>query len=99
MQQKRDDIDELIIDSSVEIEAKGNYNYKLLSKMNTQKKYNINVRQKNVAAISLIMAGFMLMFIYTTDIKYKVTNLEFQVKTSISAIKYNFNFENIFLGE
>lgn len=96
MQQKWDDLDELIKDSSVEIETKGNYNYKLLSKMNTQKKYDVRARQRSVAAISLIMAGFMLMFIYTTDIKYRVTNLECQMKASISTLKYNFDLENFF---
>ena len=94
MQQKWDDLDELISGSSVEIETKNSYNYKLNLKMNAHNKYNTQTRQRNIAAISLIMAGFMLMFIYTSNIKYKVTDLEFQMKTSISTIKYNLNIDN-----
>jgi hypothetical protein len=109
MEQGRDHIDDLIYGSFENIEDyKHNdeeYKLKLKEKLhkNNTKDNAANRNQSrgrfNTAAISLITAGLLIGFMYTTEMHSNLINLEYTIKTDYALIKTNFNIEKLFLGE
>jgi hypothetical protein len=96
LQQGWDDLDRTILNSAPDIEVDRNYNYKLRAKIN---KRNYVKNQSRSAAYSLIMAGFMLFIMYTSNVQYEILDIKYKVETEVLMFINNFNFENIFLGE
>ena len=100
MDQKRDDLDRLIENSFVEIQVDSifgdKYNVSLLSKLHGEKKTRPRIR---TAAVSLIAAGFLLGFIYTSEVQYSMTYLQCKIKTDFVIMKNSINIEKYFLGE
>lgn len=88
MQQRWDDLDKLIIDSAPEFEASSNYNSKLLSKINNKKPAKVS---SFAAGYSLIMAGLMLAFIYTSNMDSAILEMKYKVETQILMLKTSYN--------
>ena len=109
MEQGRDHLDELIYDSFENIETYEHkdeeYKLRLREKLhnNNAKNTTVNKNQSkgrlNTAAISLITAGILLGFMYTTEMHSNLIQLEYTIKTDYALIKSNFNIEKLFLGE
>jgi hypothetical protein len=106
MDSKRDDLDKLIADSfeAIKIDSfidKNNnngysYNSKLLSRLHEEKTPGKWFR---TAAVSLITAGILIGFMYTSDIQYQVTSIECKIKTDFAIMKDNIDIGKIILGE
>lgn len=96
MQQGWDDLDKAILNSAPDIEVDKSYNYKLKARI---KRKNCIKSQSRTAAYSLIMAGFMLFIMYTSNVQYEILDIKYKVETEVLMFVNNFNFENIFLGE
>lgn len=88
MQQGWDDIDRLITDSFEDVNISNDYNCRLMAKMHKGSRSRI---QNYTAAFSLIMAGFLIMFMYTADLQYKIFDMQYRVKTHVLSIEYNLN--------
>ena len=113
MEQGRDHIDDLIYDSYENIvihehehEHKDEeYKLKLRAKLhnNNAKNTIVNKNQSkgrfHTAAISLITAGILIGFMYTTEMQSSLIHLEYTIKTDYALIKSNFYIEKLFLGE
>lgn len=94
MQQKWDDLDRTIAESFEFVEVDDNYNRRLLKKVNKKKH---DTAQRYAFAFSLILAGFFLMFIYTSNLQYKFYDIQSKIRTNILAISVNNDyFKNIF---
>ena len=85
MHTEKDDLDKLIINSFEEKELSDSYNANLLNKLSTDKSKR---NQEFIGAFSLIMAGFMAIFIYTSGVQYRFIELEVKVKSRILSIQY-----------
>lgn len=100
MEQERDDIDRIILQSFEEIQTEGRfgeqYNRRLLGKLHDENK---NVSKIRTAAISLITAGFLIGFMYTSQVQYGIINLECKIKYNYSMVMHNINLGKYFLGE
>jgi hypothetical protein len=93
LQQRWDDLDKLIIDSAPEYEGSSSYNSSLISKLKKKK----HAKASNFAAgYSLIMAGFMLMFIYTSNMEFTLLEMKYKVQTEIIIMKNNYNLNKYF---
>jgi hypothetical protein len=92
MQQEFDVLDKLIEDSREEVKLSSNYNHLLMAKM---KKKQQSKNQSYTFAFSLILAGFLLMFIYTSDFQYKLFDMQCKIKSDISVFQDNFKLFNI----
>jgi hypothetical protein len=88
LQQRWDDLDKLIMDSTPEFETSSNYNTKLLSKIKGKKPSKIS---SFAAGYSLIMAGLMVAFIYTSNMNSVLIEMKYKVETEILMIKTNYN--------
>ena len=93
MQQNWDDFDKIIGDSNKDIEPRVNYNQILMSKI---KERSISKSENRIAALSLITAGFILIFIQVTDLQSNIINAEYQVKTGITLLKNDSTISNLF---
>lgn len=93
MQQNWDDFDKIIGDSNKDIEPKMNYNHILMSKI---KERSISKSENRIAALSLITAGFMLIFIQIADLQSNIINAEYQVKTGITLLENDSTIRNFF---
>lgn len=101
MEQQRDYLDELLEDSVEDykitaINIDENYNRILLEKLHSEKTKNTRTR---TAALSLIAAGILLCFMYTSQFQYNLTNFELKLKTDISIVKHTVSLDNYLLGE
>jgi hypothetical protein len=96
MQQEWDDLDRLIENSNEEIRVSDSYNYKLMSKMKRKKQVR---NQSYTFAFSLIMAGFLIMFMYTSDIQYKLVDIQCRIKSNVTFLQSNINILNNLRGE
>ena len=100
MDQKRDDLDRLIENSFEEIPVDGSfgdqYNINLLSKLHGEKR---QIPRFRTAAVSLIAAGFLLGFIYSSGALYSMTKFQCKIKTDFVIMKNSINIEKYFLGE
>ena len=96
MQQEWDNLDGIIKNSFEDIYAGKNYNSILMSKIYKKKK----IKEKNYsAAFSLIIAGFMFSFIYTSNIGYKYFNMQYEIKTELALIQQDLNSILNLIGE
>ncbi|MBP2643399.1 MAG: hypothetical protein H6Q67_1286 [Firmicutes bacterium] len=86
MRQNRNDIDQIIFDSRKEIEPGPNYNQTLLSKLSDTRSHH---SESHIAALSMIFAGFMLLFIHTADLQAHLIEAEYQLKTSINTFTHD----------
>lgn len=96
MQQEWDDLDGIIKNSFEDIDAGKNYNSILMSKICYKKR----IKEKNYsAAFSLIIAGFMFAFIYTSNIGYRYFNMQYEIKTEFALIQQDLNSIFNMIGE
>lgn len=102
MEQERDCIDELLFDAFEEIELDGRfgeqYNKRLLEKLNGEANHK-PIRRTRTAAISLITAGILLGFMYTSGVQYGMANFQCKIKANFVIMKHNMNLDKYFLGE
>lgn len=115
MQEKWDEIDNLIFNSKEDIEPSHDYNERLINKIHgikckNQSKSNSSSNRESVlfsfkankpAALSLIMAGLIMLIVVTTGLQYKVIETQCAIRSKIILIqaKYDYNFniiKNIF---
>lgn len=96
MRQEWDDLDRLIEESFEDVKISESYNYRLMAKMKGKKQTR---NQSFTFAFSLILAGFLIMFTYTSDVQYKLIDMQFKIKTNITMLQSNFNIFNILKGE
>jgi len=86
MQEKWDDLDKLILDSFEECELSSNYNEKLMSKLQKSKRDSINI-----PAMSLIIAGLVMIMVISTNLQYKIIKTQYRLKTEIMVMQYKYN--------
>ncbi len=98
MQQEWDDLDRVIEESFENVKISDSYNYKLMAKMKKKKQKQVK-NQSYTFAFSLILAGFLIMFIYTSDIQYKFIDIQSRIKTDITMLQSNINIFYILKGE
>lgn len=96
MQQEWDDLDRVIEESFEDIKISDSYNYKLMAKMKKKKQVR---NQSYTFAFSLILAGFLIMFMYTSDMQYRLIDVECRIKSNITMFQSNFNIFNNIKGE
>lgn len=96
MQQEWDDLDRAIEESFEDVKISDSYNYKLMAKMKRKKQVR---NQSYTAAFSLILAGFLIMFMYTSDMQYRLIDIECRIKSNITMLQSNFNIFNNLKGE
>lgn len=96
MQQEWDDLDKVIEESFEDVKISNNYNYKLMARMKNKKQVR---NQSCTFAFSLILAGFLIMFMYTSDVQYKLINMQLRIKSDMTMLQSNFNIFNNFKGE
>lgn len=96
MQQEWDDLDKAIEDSFEDVKISDNYNYKLMARMKKKKQVK---NQSYTFAFSLILAGFLIMFMYTSDIQYRLIDIQCRIKSDITMFQSNFNIINSLRGE
>lgn len=105
MAEGREYIEELIENCFEEIMPSEHYNEKILKKLSEEENsFNnsvVNVIRKKgyTTGLSLILTGFLMIFMYTSNIPNTFLNLQFKIRSSVCQIKYSSN-ENIikFLG-
>jgi hypothetical protein len=90
MQQRWDNIDKLIIASEERIEVGDDYNQRLLIKVKNRKRKE---NKQSIAAFSLIATGIFAITLYTSDIQYKLIELEVRTKNHIIAMQQDKNVE------
>ncbi|SKA89289.1 hypothetical protein SAMN05443428_109105 [Caloramator quimbayensis] len=89
MQQEWDDLDRLIASSFDDIDAKEDYNVKLLNKTNkNSQRYTVS---NYTPALSFIAAGVLLIITYASNLQYNIYNLEFWMRSYALSLGYNFN--------
>lgn len=96
MQQEWDDLDRVIEESFEDVKISDSYNYRLMAKMKRKKQVR---NQSYTAAFSLILAGFLIMFMYTSDMQYRLIDIECRIKSNITTLQSNFNIFNNLKGE
>lgn len=96
MQQGYNDLDVLIQNSFEEVSISEDYNNKLLFKLNRKESKN---NQINILAFSLIMAGMLLIFMYTSDVGFKLVNAQCRIKVELSSLANHFDIFKFILGE
>jgi len=94
MQQDWDDLDKIIIASQKKIEPRMNYNHSLISKIRERKAVK---KEKPIAALSLITAGFLLIFLQVVEVPSQVINVEYQVKTGMTLLENDLASNNLFV--
>jgi hypothetical protein len=86
MQQKWDNLDQMIIDSEEKFELSDDYNFQVLNKVN-----NFNKRKQSyISASSLIMAGILVIFLYTSGMESKLIELKANTKYQILFIQSSY---------
>lgn len=102
MEQERDYVDKIIEESfediAVDLKFGDQYNVRLLSKLHGE---NTTPRSSKTrtAAISLITAGILMGFLYTTQVQYGIENFQCKIKTDFAIMKHSMNLDKYFLGE
>lgn len=86
MQQEWDNLDTLIRESQPKIEISQYYNSRLMNKI---KKYDTSGKQisPNIAAISFIMSGILLIVANTTDLQYRIISFQSVIRNSFTLIQ------------
>lgn len=100
MEQERDYLDKILSESFEDI---GNdvrfgeqYNRKIMERLHGNKNSSDKIR---TAAISLITAGILMGFMYTTGVQNGMANFQYKLKADIMMMKHSINFDKYFLGE
>lgn len=88
MQQERDDLDALIEFSMEDYREDPEYNSKLLARLQADREQR---EQSYIAAFSLIMAGFLAIFIYTSGLQYRLLEFQTKARTYIVAFQSSNN--------
>jgi hypothetical protein len=106
MEQERDYIDKVLISEAEVVSEKiltegrfgEGYNSRLLEKLKDEKLLleKRNSGKVRTAAISLITAGILMAFMYTSNVQYGITNLQCKIKYDYTIIMHNINFGNFF---
>lgn len=86
MQEKWDDLDNLILNSFEECDARNNYNEKILSKIKKTKNNSIDI-----PALALIVAGLTMIVLINTNLQYKIIKAQYKLKTEIMFVQYKYN--------
>ncbi|WP_027624436.1 hypothetical protein [Clostridium lundense] len=106
MGEGRGNVEELIKNCFDEIKPSQEYNEILLKKLKKEENiFNNNIvlssiRKKSYSTgLSLILTGFLMIFMYTSNMPDTILNLQFKIRSIVCQIKYNGD-ENIikFLG-
>jgi hypothetical protein len=99
MQKERDSLDQTILESIADIELSDDYNERLKTKL--YKKDRIKLGRDKNAALSFIFAGLMSIVIYTTDVQFKIVDLQYKVRSEILTLQYNYHIDvqRYFIGE
>ncbi|EYE87811.1 hypothetical protein Q428_11430 [Fervidicella metallireducens AeB] len=95
MQQEWDDIDELIKNSFEDFKITSDYNERLRDKA----KIKVNKVGKPIIGYSLITAGILLMFLYTSDIQLKIIDAQIKFRSEFATVENILKIDKIFLGE
>lgn len=95
MQNKRYDLDDLIINSFENLNVNKNYNEKLMQKLH--KRQIPNAKKENlVPSLALIAAGLFIIFLNITSLQVQMTKFESYFANKFIAIEINqdsiFNF-------
>lgn len=101
MEQQRDDLDRLIEESFMEnrlMECRPQLDYeeRLLARLHQKPASRLNPR---TAALSLITAGLLLSFMYTSQLPYMAANLKMKLRTDFSILRQTPAIEHYLLGE
>jgi hypothetical protein len=100
VEQERDYLDKVLCESFIEIQTDGRfgegYNKRLIEKLHGEKS---NINKIRTAAISLITAGFLMGFMYTTEVQYGMAKFEYKLKADFAMMKHSVNLDKYFLGE
>lgn len=99
MQQKWDDLDKSIAESFDKTAVDEGYTERLLRKVHRTR---ANGNQSYVSAFSLIMAGFLALFLYTSNLQYKIVEIRTIARSHILFIEQNYSKNDIlryFIGE
>lgn len=100
MEQERDYLDKLIEQSFEEIKIDNklsdDYNKRLFDRLHKEKSHSTKTR---TAAISLIAAGILMVFMYTTEFQNSIVSLQYKIKADFTTMKEDINIDKYFLGE
>lgn len=99
MSQKWDPVDKMIMDSRRDIHESSDYNESLLKKIQGG---GYSKENSLVAGFSLILAGVLALFIYTSDIQYKLVNIQIKARSEIMTLYHHyssFELNRLFIGE
>lgn len=83
MQQKWESIDDIISNSKEEIEVDISYNSKLIARLGSERAKR---EHSYISAFSLIMAGFLVIFLYTSDFQNRL--VEMHAKTKYQLVSF-----------
>lgn len=99
MQKERDNLDQTIYESTLDIELSNDYNERLVAKLHKTGKIKFG-KDKN-AALSFILAGLLSVIIYSTDIQFKIVDFQYKIRSQILTLEYNYHIDvqRYFLGE
>ena len=86
MQEKWDDLDNLILNSFEQCELSDNYNERLMSKIQKNRENSIDI-----PAMSLIVAGLAMLIVINTNLQYKFIKAQYKFKTEILVVQYKYN--------
>jgi hypothetical protein len=99
MSQEWDDLDRIIGESEEEVVLSSDYEKRL---MEMAIRANTERDQSYIGAFSLILAGLMALFIYTSDIQYKMANIQARARVELIQLQndyYNKGILKYFIGE
>ncbi len=85
MQEKWDDIDNLILNSFDKRKLSSDYNEKLMSKIQKNRK-----RTVDIPAMSLIVSGLAMIMMINTNIQYKMIKAQYIFKTEVMVAQYKY---------
>jgi hypothetical protein len=94
MYEKLDYLDKIILNSKEDIEPSKNYNETIMNKLymkNDNSKSIENSNSRKIAAYSFIMAGFLMMFIFSTDLQYNLLEAQYKVKAQVMSMQYRYS--------
>jgi hypothetical protein len=85
-----------------EIQAEGRfgegYNKRLLEKLHEEEQQveKRNPGKVRTAAISLITAGILMAFMYTSQVQYGIADLQYKIKYDYTIMMHNINLDKFF---
>jgi hypothetical protein len=88
MGQEWDPIDKIILESKQDFHEGSDYNDRLLNKLKNKSEIT---EQRFIGGFSLIMAGFLTIFMYTSGIQYKLINIQTRARSQIITFHQYYN--------